>query len=55
MVNLPTKQEMQVQFLGWEGALEKELAIYSSILTWETPQKKEPAGLQSMGSEKCWT
>ena len=27
-------QEMQVQFLGWEDPLEKEMATHSSILTW---------------------
>ena len=25
-------QEMRVQFLGWEGPLEKEMALHSSIL-----------------------
>ena len=30
--NLPEKQEAQVQFLGQEGLLEKEMATYSSIL-----------------------
>ena len=29
---LPTMQETQVQSLGWEDLLEKEMAIYSSIL-----------------------
>ena len=30
-------KEMQVQSLGWEDPLEKEMATYSSILTWEIP------------------
>ena len=30
--NLPAKQETQVQFLGQEDPLEKEMAIHSSIL-----------------------
>ena len=30
-------QKMQVQFLGREGPLEKEMAIYASILAWEIP------------------
>ena len=30
--NLPAVQETQVQSLGWEEPLEKEMAIYSSIL-----------------------
>ena len=33
--NQPTKDEMQVQSLGWEDPLEKEMAIHSSILAWE--------------------
>ena len=28
---------MLVQSLGWEDALEKEMATHSSILAWETP------------------
>ena len=28
-------QEMQVQYLGWEDSLEKEMATHSSILAWE--------------------
>ena len=28
-------QEMQVQSLGWEDLLEKEMATHSSILAWE--------------------
>ena len=30
-------QEMQVQSLGWEDLLVKEMAIHSSILAWEIP------------------
>ena len=36
--------------LGWEDALEKEMAIRCSILAWEIPLAKEPGGIQSMGS-----
>ena len=32
--------------------LEKEIAIHSSILVWETPWREEPGGLQSMGSQR---
>ena len=39
-------QETQVQSLGWEDALEKEMATHSSILAWEVPWTKEPGGLQ---------
>ena len=28
-------QETQVQSLGWEDLLEKEMATHSSILAWE--------------------
>jgi len=46
---LPAKQEMQVQSLGWEDPLEKEMATHSIILAWKIPWTKEPGGLQSMG------
>ena len=41
---------MQVQSLGQEGPLEKEMATYSSILTGilENPMEEEAGGLQSM-------
>ena len=41
-------QEMQVQPLGWEDPLEKEMATLSSVLAWEIPWPEEPGGLQSM-------
>ena len=34
---------------GSGRSLKKEMATYSSILAWEIPQIKEPAGLQSTG------
>ena len=36
IVHLPM-QEMQVQSLGQEDPLEKEMATHSSILAWEIP------------------
>ena len=48
-------QETRVGSLGWEDPLEKEMATHCSILAWEIPWKGEPIGLQSMGSQKCWT
>ena len=48
----PSDSEMQIQFLDWEDALEKELAIHSSILAWEIPWTEEPDGLQFMGLTK---
>ena len=50
--NLPAMQETQVQFLGQEDPLEKEMATHSSILVWEIPWTEEPGGLQSMGSQR---
>ena len=35
--NTPTKQEMQVQSLGWEDPLENEMATHSSTLAWKIP------------------
>ena len=35
-------QETWVQSLGWEDALEKEMATHSSILAWEIPQTVKP-------------
>ena len=46
---LPAKQETQVQSLGQEDPLEKEMATHSGILAWEISWTEEPGGLQSMG------
>ena len=46
---LPAMQEVQVQSLGQEDPLEKEMAIHSSTLAWKIPWVKEPGRLQSMG------
>ena len=40
---------MQVQSLGQEDPLEKEVAMHSSILAWKIPWKEEPGGIQSPG------
>ena len=50
--HLPTMQETQVQSLGPEDPLEKEMAPHSSILAWRIPRTEEPSGLQSMGSRR---
>ena len=42
-------QEAQVQSLGREDPLEKEMATHSSILAWRIPWTEEPGGLESMG------
>ena len=38
--------------MGWEDALEKEMATHSSILAWKIPWTEELGGLQSMGSQR---
>ena len=53
--NLPAMQETQVQLLGWEDPLEKEMATQSSILARRIPLSEEPGGLQSMGSQESDT
>ena len=43
--NLPAMQETQVQSLGQEDPLEKEMATHSSILAWRIPWTEELDGL----------
>ena len=50
--NLPAMQETQVQSLGWEDPLEKEMATHSSNLACEIPWTEEPGRLQSMQSQR---
>ena len=40
--HLPAMQEAWVPFLGWEVALEKEMATHSSIFAWRIPWTEEP-------------
>ena len=49
---LPTMQETQVQSLGQEDLLEKEMATHSSILAWKAPWMEKPSRLQSMGLQR---
>ena len=53
--NPPVMQETRVQSLNLEDPLEKEMAIHSGILAWETPLTEEPIGLQSMELRESWT
>jgi len=46
--NLPAVQETQVQSLGQEDSLEKEMATHSSILAWKILWTEESGGLESM-------
>ena len=54
--NLPatqeTQQEKQIRSLGWEDALEQEMATHSSTLAWKIPWTEKPGRLQSIGSER---
>ena len=44
--------ETQVQSLGREDFLEKEMATCSTILAWEIPWTEEPARVQPMGLQE---
>ena len=53
--NLPAirePQEMLVQSLGGEDALEEGMATHSSKLAWRIPWAEEPGGLQSIESQR---
>ena len=49
---LSTRQETQVQALGWEDPLEKEMAIHSSTIAWKIPWTEEPGRLYSPWGRK---
>ena len=49
---LPKIWETQVQTLGWEDLLEKEMVTHSSIFAWKILWTEEPSRLQSMGSQR---
>ena len=48
-------QETQVQSLGQEDPLEKEMATHSSICAWRIPWTEEPGRLQSIGCDWACT
>ena len=50
--NLPAMLETQVQSLGWEDPMEKEMATYSNILDLRIPWTEEPYRLHSMGRKE---
>ena len=50
--NLPAMQETQLQPLGQEDPLEKELATHSNILAWRIPRAEDPGVLQSSGLQR---
>ena len=45
-------RETWVWSLGWEDALEKEMAIHSSILAWEILWREEPSRPQPWGCKE---
>ena len=49
---MPAKQETQVQSLGWEDPLEKEMATHSAILVWDISWTEELGRLWSMGLQR---
>ena len=49
---IPAMQETQVGSLGWEGLLEKGMAMHSSILAWRIPWTEEPGWLPTVGSQR---
>ena len=50
--NLPAMWETWVWSLGWEDALEKEMATHVSTLAWEIRWTEESGGLKSMGLQR---
>ena len=49
---LPVMQDTQVQSLGQEDPLEKEMATHSRILVWGIQWTEEPGRLQSRGWQR---
>ena len=49
---LSIMQETQVQSLGGEDPLEKEMATHSITLAWKISWTEKPGRLQSMGSQR---
>ena len=50
--HLPTMRESQVQSLGREDLLEKEMAPHSSTLAWKIPWTEELGRVPSTGSQR---
>ena len=49
---MPIMQETQVQSLGQEDLLEKEMATHPSTLAWKISWTEERSMLQSMGLQR---
>ena len=39
---------MRIPSLGWEDALEEDMATHAGFLAWRIPWTEEPGGLQSV-------
>ena len=50
--NLLAKHKTQVQSLGQEDPLEKEMATHSSILAWEVSWTKEPGTVHGVAKSQ---
>ena len=50
---LCTMWETQVQSLGREDPLDKEMVTHSSTLAWKIPWMEDPVRLQSMGLQRA--
>ena len=53
--NLPAMQETQVQSLGQEDLLEREMATHSSILAWTIPRRRSLVGYSPWGCKELDT
>ena len=53
--SLPIMWETQVQSLGWEALLEKEMVTHFSVLAWKIPWTEEPGRLIIHGVTKSRT
>ena len=49
----PTTRKTQVQSLGWEDPLEKEMPTHPSTLAWKIPWMEECGRLQFTGSQRA--
>ena len=50
--HLPRMWETQVQSLGREDSLEKQMGTHTSILAWKIPRTEDPGRLQFMGLQR---
>ena len=50
--SMSAMSETQIQSLGHEDPLEKEMATNSGVLAWKIPWMEDPGRLQSMGLQR---